>query len=65
MAALRTDMLRSQQIAMKNHFTATRTLVPKRVWRAGLRAHQPFDPWPDEVGNPVHAGSFTTDDSKR
>src|SRR5437764_12993584 len=60
MAALRADILRRNQIAVENHLAAAIALAPKIVGRRGLRPHQAFDPWTDEIGDPVHGWVFST-----
>ena len=58
MAALRADVLSREEIAVENHLAAAIAFAPKIVGRRGLGPHQAFDPWTDEIGDPVHGRGF-------
>src|SRR5207249_2673394 len=55
MTALRTDMPRRFEIAVKNHLATGGALAPQILRRLGPAGHETLDPWADEVGYPVHA----------
>src|SRR5262245_18610335 len=59
MAALRTDTVRRDEIAVEDHLAAARALAPERV-RRGRAAHQALDPRTDEVRDPIHDPDSST-----
>ena len=55
MAALRADAVGGDQIAVEDHLAAAGAFAPQIVrGRCRGAAHQPFNPWTDEIGNPIH-----------